>query len=66
MRSTPYGGRIVHGALLIGYMSTTDKRECVAHPKRRDNSVPRLRPAALPQGRAHRRHHNRNLHHRGN
>lgn len=23
MRSSPYGGRIVHGALLIGYMSTT-------------------------------------------
>lgn len=23
MRNTPYGGRIAHGALLVGYMSTT-------------------------------------------
>ncbi len=30
MRQTPYGGRIAHGALLIGYMSTTATMICRA------------------------------------
>lgn len=28
MRNSPYGGRIAHGALLIGYMSTTSTMAC--------------------------------------
>ncbi|WP_269495846.1 MaoC family dehydratase [Castellaniella sp. S9] len=28
MRDTPYGGRIAHGALVVGYMSTTSTMIC--------------------------------------
>ena len=35
MRETPYGGRIAHGALLVGYMSTASTRILEAQRARR-------------------------------
>jgi acyl dehydratase len=34
MRDSPYGGRIAHGALMIGYMSTTSTMACEAASRR--------------------------------
>lgn len=34
MRDSPYGGRIAHGALMVGYMSTASTQACEAASRR--------------------------------
>ena len=65
MSKSSFGHRIAHGALLVGFMSTTSSlmiARCVEQRDRRDAGLPGLRPHSLHRAGFHQRHGERHLH----